>query len=61
MTLNQAKQAVARKAVIQFISDTSRWGIATALSDDGSTIYYQPRGAGLTRSATTIDKVEVSK
>jgi hypothetical protein len=46
---------------ICFRNEPDRWGIVTSLSDDGSTVYYKPRGIGLLYSSTTINKIMLSK
>jgi hypothetical protein len=57
MTKEQAKAAVKNHSKIHFIDEPERWGTATSLSDDESTMYYIPRGSGLFRAASTIDKL----
>lgn len=61
MTIEEAKQAIARKSIIQFIEEPDRWGIPTCLSDDETTIYYKPCGMGLFRLSARIDQMEIGK
>ena len=44
--------------IVQLKEEPNRWGVVTGFSDDGSTVYYNPRGASFTRIAVPIDKVE---
>lgn len=45
--------------LIQFKDDHNVWGIVTCLSDDGSTVYYKPRGMPMFIQSAPIDQIEL--
>jgi len=59
MIIQEAKEAIKNRTIVQIIDDPEKWGLLTCLSDDESTAYFQPKGCGFTKIGITLDNIEL--
>ena len=59
MTVEEVKNAIKNHSIVQFKTDSNKWGFLTCLSDDESIAYFHPKGCGFIKIGVLFNQIEL--